>query len=78
MTIIAGPGVKNKMHPISTIEIPIKIIAFFLEKFKWFPITRGQLTMLLEGNTCDSKKIFEQFNIEPIKFNTESLSYLKK
>ena len=27
ITIIAGPGVKNKIHPISTIEIPIKKIA---------------------------------------------------
>ena len=77
INIISSSYGKNKWTVPAPV-MPIKIIAFFLEKFKWFPITRGQLTMLLEGNTCDSKKIFEQFNIEPIKFNTESLSYLKK
>ena len=39
----------------------VKTIAFFLEHFKWFPITREQLTMLLEGNTCESQKTFEEF-----------------
>ena len=58
--------------------IPIRIITFFLERFKWFPITNGQITMLLEGNTCNSQKIFEEFDIEPIKFDKESLQYLKK
>ena len=75
--IISSAYEKNKWT-IPAPVLPIKIIAFFLERFKWFPVTRGQLTMLLEGNTCDSKKIFEQFNIEPIKFQKESLTYLKK
>ena len=39
------------------------MVAALLDRFKWFPVTRGQLTMLLEGNTCDSKKTFEQFNL---------------
>ena len=30
ITIMAGPGVKNNMHPINTTEIPIKNIANFL------------------------------------------------
>ncbi len=30
ITIIAGPGVKKSMHPIKTIEIPIKKIANLL------------------------------------------------
>ena len=75
--IIASAYGKNKWTlPVPV--LPVKILAFFLEQFKWFPITRGQLTMLLEGNTCNSQKIFEEFNIEPIKFNKHSLSYLKK
>ena len=56
--------------------IPIKILAYLFDSFKWFPITNGQLTMLLEGNTCNSEKIFEEFDIQPIKFDKESLSYL--
>jgi len=74
-TISSAYG-KNKWT-IPAPVLPIKIIAFFLERFKWFPITNGQLTMLLEGNTCNSEKIFEEFNIEPIKFDKNSLKYLK-
>ena len=37
ITIIAGPGVKNSMHPIKTIEIPNKnkiLVNFFLFELK--------------------------------------------
>ena len=63
------------------IPVPIyavKIIALLLDRFQFFPITRDQITMLLEGNTCDSKQLFEEFNIQPIEFSSKSLSYLKK
>ena len=73
--IISNAYGKNKWT-IPTPVFPIKFIAFFLKRFKWFPITNGQLTMLLEGNICNSQKIFEEFNIEPIKFNKKSLEYL--
>ena len=57
--------------------MPIKILASLLDRFSWFPISRDQLTMLLEGNVCDSKEVFELFNIkEPIQLNMESLNYL--
>jgi len=75
--IISTAYGKNKWT-IPTPILPIKIMAFFLERFKWFPITNGQLTMLLEGNTCNSQKIFEEFNIEAIKFNKNTLEYLSK
>ena len=75
--IISNAYGKNKWTIPAPVFI-IRIIAFLLEGFKWFPITNGQLTMLLEGNTCNSEKIFEQFNIEPIKFDKNSLQYLNK
>ena len=37
-----------------------------------------QLTMLVQGNTCDSQKIFSDNEITPIAFNEENLSYLKE
>ena len=55
---------------------PIKILAILFDRFSFFPITRDQITMLLEGNTCDSKNLFKIFNINPILFNTKSISYL--
>ena len=33
--------------------------------------------MLMEGNVCESDKVFKLFEIEtPIEFNEENLSYL--
>ena len=77
ISIISNAYNKNKWT-IPAPTLPIKVIAFFFERFRWFPITNGQLTMLLEGNTCNSQKIFEEFNIEPIKFDKNSLEYLNK
>ena len=47
-----------------------------LDRFSWFPISRDQITMLLEGNTCESAQIFKRYNIKPIAFKSENLSYL--
>ena len=68
---------KNKWMVPAPANI-IKITAMLFDRFKFFPITRDQITMLLEGNTCDSKQLFEEFNIQPIEFSSKSLSYLKK
>ena len=54
----------------------IKSIAFFFDSWRWFPITRDQLTMLMSGNVCDSKKHFEDFDIDEITFSLENLNYL--
>ena len=58
---------------------PIKMFASILDRFRFFPISKDQLIMLLEGNVCDSEEIFKLFKIDvPIDFNLESLSYLSK
>ena len=56
----------------------VKAVASLLERFKWFPVTVDQLTMLVNGNTCDSEKYFKENDIEPIAFNNDNLSYLNK
>ena len=68
---------KNKLM-IPAPVMPIKLVAGLLDRFKFFPITRDQLTMLLEGNTCDSKNLFSEFDIQPIDFNKRNLSYLRQ
>ena len=55
---------------------PIKIAASIFERFPFFPITKDQLTMLLEGNTCDSTIAFKDFEVDPISFSIENLEYL--
>ena len=55
---------------------PVMAVASFLDRFSWFPATKDQLIMLAEGNTCDSSKLFADFEIEPTPLNPDNLSYL--
>ena len=54
----------------------VKLVAFFFDRFSWFPVTREQLTMLSQGNVCESEKYFSDFNIDEINFNVTALEYL--
>lgn len=56
----------------------VKIVAALMDRFRFFPITRDQLAMLLEGNVADPEKAFHVFGIDPITFVTENLAYLKE
>ena len=58
--------------------IAVKSVASALDRFNWFPVTADQLTMLVEGNTCDSTKYFSENKIDQIPFTEENLSYLGK
>ena len=55
----------------------IKSAATALDRFSWFPVTRDQVTMLMEGAVCDTSSIFSEFGITPSNFSAESLSYLQ-
>ncbi|MGH8645095.1 MAG: hypothetical protein ACREX4_11785 [Gammaproteobacteria bacterium] len=45
----------------------VKLVAGVLEGFEFFPITRDQITMLMEGNACDSSEVFAAFGLTPTK-----------
>jgi NADH dehydrogenase len=49
-----------------------------MERFSWFPLTKDQLTMLMEGNSCDGREIFDMLGIRPIDFEVDNLGYLKQ
>ena len=74
---ISKASAKNKWKIPTPVE-PIKLAAMLLDWLPFFPITKDQLTMLLEGNTCDSSSAFDEFGIQPTEFSIESLSYLSK
>ena len=76
MTIAKSYGKKKWSVPAPAIAV--QIVATFLGRFSWFPITKDQITMLLEGNVCESKDLFNKFEIESIPFNSETLAYLNK
>ena len=72
---ISKASAKDKWKIPAPVE-PIKLAAMLLDWLPLFPITKDQLTMLLEGNTCDSSVAFDEFDIEPTEFSAENLSYL--
>jgi len=73
--IAQASGRKKWLMPIPAVIV--KAVAALLDRFSFFPITRDQLTMLLEGNTCDSSEAFKLFGIDPIPFTADNLRYLQ-
>jgi uncharacterized protein YbjT (DUF2867 family) len=62
-----------------TVPAPVlllKGLAAVLDQYAFFPITRDQLTMLMEGNTCDAQELLRTFGLTPTPFDAASLSYL--
>ncbi|MEZ5583238.1 MAG: NAD(P)H-binding protein [Candidatus Competibacteraceae bacterium] len=58
--------------------LAIKPLAALLEGFEFFPITQGQITMLMEGNTCAIPTPFSVFGVTPTPFDEAALAYLKR
>ncbi len=61
------------------IPVPVWVVntvATFFDRFAFFPVTRDQLSMLVQGNICDSTAVFETFGIEPTAFDEDSLEYV--
>lgn len=65
--------------PPHKIHIPAFVMNTMAEMLDWlpsFPVTKEQIVMLLEGNTCDEKPFFENFGIKPIGFKEGISKYL--
>jgi len=74
-TIAAAAGTTKRALPAPVLLL--KGLAAALDQFEFFPVTRDQLTMLMEGNTCEGDNAFQTFNLEPAPFDTTSLTYLQ-
>ena len=75
IAIIAAACGKKKR----TVPAPVGVMraaASLLDSFDWFPVTREQLQMLMEGNACDGREAWRLFGIEPKRFSIENLGYL--
>ncbi len=75
-TIADAAGITKRAFPAPVLLL--KGLAAALDQFAFFPITRDQLTMLMEGNTCDGHNAFQIFNLQPAPFDTTRLSYLQR
>jgi NADH dehydrogenase len=73
-TIAAASNKKVVMAP-APVSV-VMIAATLLDWWGGFPVTRDQLKDLVKGSTCNSEDIFKKYQIDPIPFNKENLSYL--
>jgi len=73
-TIAAASGKTKLMLPAPALAV--QGVAAVLDRFPWFPITRDQIVMLLEGNTCAGDNGFERLGLVPTPFDAEALAYL--
>ena len=63
------------------LPMPIWIMRVGATLFDWlpfFPVTRGQLTMLEEGNTADPEILRQLIGRDLKRFSVDALGYLKK
>lgn len=74
-TIAAAAGVSKLMLPAPAWAV--KTAATVFERYEFFPLTSDQLTMLMEGNTCEPAPLRDVFHIEPAAFSVETLAYLR-
>jgi NADH dehydrogenase len=74
-TVAAAAGVSKLMLPAPAWAL--KLVATALERFEFFPLTRDQLAMLMEGNSCGPGPLREVFHLEPAPFSVDTLAYLR-
>lgn len=75
LRVISAAAGKNKMMVPAPVAVP-RALAALLDRFAWFPVTRAQLDMLLEGNACDGSEAWSMFGIEPRRFEPAALAYV--
>jgi len=70
---VLGRRVKKIHQPVWCMSLA----AHLCGRFRWFPLTPGQLRMLLEGSTCDPTPFYRDFGLEPIPLAEGLSRYLK-
>jgi len=67
-----GRRVVRLHQPVSL----VRLAAWLLGRFAWFPVTPGQIRMLLEGNTCDPTPFYRDFGLKPMELTEGLRRYL--
>ncbi len=69
---VLGRRVKKFHQPVWCMRVAANLCG----RFRWFPLTTGQLRMLLEGSTCDPTAFYRDFGLEPVSFAEGLATYL--
>ncbi|QVL49049.1 MAG: NAD(P)H-binding protein [Thiocapsa sp.] len=75
-TIAAASGKTKLMLPAPAMAI--KATASLLDRYPWFPISRDQIQMLMEGNVCFENDSFARLGLTPTPFGVDQLGYLNR
>jgi NADH dehydrogenase len=62
------------------LPVPIglmRMAATAFDRLPFFPVTRGQLTMLAQGNTAKTDALLRLIGRKPRRFSAETLAYLR-
>jgi NADH dehydrogenase len=73
--IAAACGRRKVIVPVPVMLL--RIAATLFDRFRFFPITRDQLAMLMEGNTVPTRSDFQLLGISPAAMTVERLAYLR-
>jgi NADH dehydrogenase len=73
-TIAAASGKTKLMVPAPALAI--QVVAGVFDRYSWFPISRDQLQMLMEGNVCTENDSFARLGLTPTPFGVDQLRYL--
>ena len=73
-TIAAASGKQKLMMPAPV--LPIQAAASLFDRYSWFPISRDQIQMLMEGNVCHDNDSFARLGLTPTPFGVDQLTYL--
>ncbi|MFD2111817.1 SDR family oxidoreductase [Thiorhodococcus fuscus] len=73
--VIAAASGKTKVM-VPAPAMAIQAAASLLDRYAWFPISRDQLQMLLEGNVCSENDSFARLGLTPTHFGVDQLDYL--
>ena len=69
-----GTGIgKKRVRKFHQPVMFMRTLAFVFRRLAWFPVTREQITMLLQGNSTTDTRFFDLHGIKPKSF-TDSLT----
>ena len=75
IAVALGHEPKPKVHhPLWMVRTAVRAA----ERTGKLPITLDQLEMLVEGNTCDSTRFYEDFGVTYRPYSPENLDYLRR
>lgn len=66
----------RKVLKVHILVWSLRLLTGMFGRFPWFPLTTGQIRMLLEGSTCDPTAFYRDFGLEAVALREGLARYL--